>query len=80
MTASVAFTVIYAVRTGDAFGTAALAVTAVLINLRHIENLKRIKNGTEAHFSLIWKRKDEVSRIGMEEEDRNWTGRGDKKK
>ena len=80
MTASVAFPVIYAVRTGDAWGTAALAVTAVLINLRHIENLKRIKNGTEAHFSLIWKRKDEVSRIGMEEEDRNWTGCGDKKK
>ena len=38
-------------------------VAAVFINLKHVENLRRIKAGTEAHFSLLWNRKAEADRL-----------------
>lgn len=75
MTASVAFTAVYAVLTKNALGTLAFTVATLAILFRHLDNLKRIKNGDEAHFSLLWKRQEEVKRIGLEEEDRKWQAR-----
>ena len=75
MTASVAFTAVYAVLTKNALGTLVFTVTTLAILFRHFENLKRIKSGDEAHFSLLWKRQEEVKRIGLEEEDRKWQAR-----
>lgn len=40
-----------------------LMVAAVIIFYRHIENFERIKNGTEARFSLLWDRKSEAERL-----------------
>lgn len=64
MTASVAFPVIYAVQTHDVIGTFVLLGCAVVILAKHIENLQRIRNGTEAHFSFLWKREKEIERLG----------------
>ena len=75
MTASVAFTAVYAVLTKNALGTLAFTVATLAILFRHLDNLKRIKSGDEAHFSLLWKRQEEVKRIGLEEEDRKWQAR-----
>ena len=63
ITASLAFPVIYAVQTGDSVGTFILLGCAVIILLKHLENLKRIRNGSEAHFSFLWKRDEEIARL-----------------
>lgn len=60
---SAIFTLIYAFTTGDLVGTLILAIVAVVILCKHIENLKRIQNGTEAHISFLWKKNQEIERI-----------------
>lgn len=60
---SAIITLIYAFTTGDLVGTLILAVVAVVILCKHIENLKRIQNGTEAHISFLWKKDQEIERI-----------------
>ncbi|MBR2283090.1 MAG: glycerol-3-phosphate acyltransferase [Ruminococcus sp.] len=63
MSGSVIFTVFYALTSGDPVGTLCLAVAAVVMQFRHIENLKRIQNGTEAHISFLWRKDKELDRI-----------------
>ncbi|MCR4794289.1 MAG: glycerol-3-phosphate acyltransferase [Ruminococcus sp.] len=60
---SVIFTLIYALSTGDAVGTSILSVVSLVILFKHIENFKRIQNGTEAHISFLWKKEQEIARI-----------------
>lgn len=63
VTGSVIFTLIYALLTGDAIGTAILSTVSLIILFKHIENFKRIQNGTEAHISFLWKKDQEIARI-----------------
>lgn len=63
MTASVAYAVIYGVMNQDMVGMLIFMVAAVVICLKHIDNLKRIKNGTEVHFSYLWNKEAEIARI-----------------
>ena len=63
LSGSALFTVIYAFTTGDPAGTMILSATAIVILIKHIENLKRIQNGTEAHISFLWKKEQEIERI-----------------
>jgi len=63
MTGSLIFTTIYVLSTGDAVGTIALAAVSVIIFIKHIENLRRIQNGTEAHISFLWHKDQEIERI-----------------
>ena len=58
MTASVIFAATYGFMTRDIVGTVILFGAAVVINFRHLENIKRINNGTEAHFSYLWKKEE----------------------
>ncbi len=60
---AVIFTLVYALFTGDPYGTIMLAVVSVIILFKHIENFKRIQNGTEAHISFLWKKNDEINRL-----------------
>ena len=53
---SVIFTLIYAFSTGDAAGTAALAVLSVIVAFKHTKNFIRIHNDTEKHVSSLWKK------------------------
>ncbi len=62
MTASVVFAVTYGLMTGDVAGSLILMCVAFIIIVKHFENIKRIRNGTEAHFSYLWK-KEEKERI-----------------
>ena len=62
MSASVIFAVTYGSMTRDMIGTLILLGVSAVIILKHVENIKRIKNGTEAHFSFLWK-KEEKERI-----------------
>lgn len=63
ITASIAFPIIYGLYEKDLYGGLILAIGTVVICYKHIENLKRISNGTEAHFSYLWKRDEETERV-----------------
>ena len=63
VTGSVIFTLIYALMTGDLVGTLILSAVSIVILLKHIQNFKRIQNGTEAHISFLWKKEQEIARI-----------------
>ena len=63
ITASFAFPVIYAVQSKEPIGTFILLSCAVVILFKHMENLQRIRNGSEAHFSFLWKRDEEIARL-----------------
>lgn len=63
ITGSAFFTIIYAFTTGDPIGTMILSIVSIVILLKHIENIERIQNGTEAHISFLWKKDQEIERI-----------------
>ncbi len=63
MTASVIFPCIYGWVTQDIIGTLLLLLLAVVIWLKHLENLRRIKAGTEMHLSYLWKPDKEMARM-----------------
>lgn len=63
ITGSVMFTAIYAFLTGDMTGTLVLAAVSMVILYKHIENIRRIQNGTEAHISFLWNKDRELERI-----------------
>lgn len=63
ITASVAFVLIYGVLTKDIVGATILMIPAVVIILRHRENLRRIKNGTELKLRYLWKPEQEMARL-----------------
>lgn len=63
ITASIIFPILYGVLIGDLWGALILCVPGVAILFKHIENLERIHAGTEAHFSLLWKRDKELERV-----------------
>ncbi len=44
-------------------GAAIMFISTLFIWTKHFENLKRIKNGTEAHLSYLWKKDKELERI-----------------
>ena len=69
ITASVAFPIVYMSMTQDRIGAALYWILAIVIFCKHIENLKRIRNGAEVHFSFLWRRKKEIERIGGNPDD-----------
>ncbi len=72
ITASVAFPIIYAsLENGSSgrIGALIYGLMGLIILYKHIENLRRIRNGTEAHFSFLWRRKKEIERLGGDTND-----------
>lgn len=69
VTGSVIFTLAYALMTGDVVGTSILSVVSLVILYKHVENFKRIQNGTEAHISFLWKKDQEIARIRKNNDD-----------
>ncbi len=63
MSASVAYALIYGAMTKDVLAVCIFMIAAGVICWKHIENLKRIKNGTEVHFSYLWNKEKEIARI-----------------
>lgn len=66
VTMSVAFACIYGYMRQSLTVFLILMVAAVVMIYRHKENFQRIKNGTEARFSLLWNRKAEAERLHKE--------------
>ena len=69
ITASVIFPLIYGLMTRDATGALILCILPVVMFFKHFENIRRIISGTELHFSYLWKKDDEIRRIGANPED-----------
>ena len=63
ITASVAFSIIVGTMTGDTLSASILWISTVVILYKHVENIHRIKKGTEAHVSYLWKPKAELERL-----------------
>lgn len=63
MSASTVFTLVYASMTHDWIGTAALTLVTVVVHIKHIENMKRIMQGTEFHVSFLWDKEAEIQRV-----------------
>jgi len=63
LTASIVYPIIFALRTGSIAGGVILALVAVIMLYKHIENIKRIINGEEAHFSYLWNKDKELERL-----------------
>lgn len=68
MTASVVFPISYAIIRRDIIGAIILLVPAVVIFIKHTENIKRIYKGTEVRFSYLWEKNKEVERVTSNQE------------
>ncbi|MBP5159233.1 MAG: glycerol-3-phosphate acyltransferase [Lachnospiraceae bacterium] len=63
ITASIVFPIVYGLMTDSATGAMILAISSLVIILKHVENLRRISEGREMHLSYLWKGKKEVDRV-----------------
>lgn len=63
MSASVIFPMVYVWITGDWIGTTALIVVAVVVELKHRDNVQRITEGSELHISYLWNKEKEIKRV-----------------
>lgn len=61
--APVIFTVYYTIITSDIFGGLLFAVMSTVMFIRHIENLRHIKQNTEMRLSYLWNPEEERNRI-----------------
>lgn len=63
LAASTVFPFVYGGMAKNIGGAAILLIVTAVIAMKHIENLRRIANGTEMHLSYIWKPKKEMERM-----------------
>lgn len=63
ITASVIYPILYGVIADDSIGALIFMLVTVVILYKHVENVRRIRNGTEAHFSYLWKKDREIERL-----------------
>lgn len=63
ITASLALPILYGVLRKDAVGAVIICVATLVILLKHMENLRRIREGSEMHLSFLWKPDQEMDRI-----------------
>ena len=70
ISASMVFPVIYGFGGGSAAGVIALSAVALVILLKHRQNLVRIMQGKELKISYLWNKDQELARIGVSEQER----------
>lgn len=69
MTAALVFPLIYGIQMNDLIGALLFLAPAAVILIKHTENLKRIKNGTEFRFSYLWNKHRELVRTNVINDD-----------
>ena len=55
--------ILYGLFTKDYIGQIIFTVVGLIILSKHIKNFRRIAEGTEAHFSFLWRRESEIERV-----------------
>ena len=63
MSASVAYALIYGAMNQDILAAGIFMIAAVVMLFKHRDNIQRIKNGQEVHFSYLWNKDKEIERI-----------------
>lgn len=63
ITASIAYPIIYGILESSIIGALILLPVSACMFCKHIENLRRISQGTELHFSYMWHKEEETERI-----------------
>ena len=63
ITASLIYPALYSSITDDSIGAVIFMLATVVILYKHVENVRRIRNGTEAHFSYLWRKDREIERL-----------------
>lgn len=63
ITAAILFPISYGIMRQDVWGMIILFVSSVFVLLRHMENLVRIRKGTEMRLSYLWNREKELKRL-----------------
>ena len=69
ITAPISFFLLYGVLEKDLRGALILLILAITMFFKHVENIHRVKNGTEVHLSYIWNKDAELERIGERDEE-----------
>ena len=69
ITGAVFYPVYHGIERGDWRAAAILGLVTLPMLSKHIENLKRIKEGRELRLDFLWDRAGELDRIGFSEED-----------
>lgn len=64
---SVVWPLYYGLTTRYFVGAAILAIPAIPIFLKHMENFRRMREGTELRLSYLWQKDSELERIGHKE-------------
>lgn len=68
LSVSVLFPIVYGLMTKCVAGALILCLAIPAVWYRHAVNIRRIFAGTEAHFSLLWNRENEIQRVGQNAE------------
>ena len=63
ITASIGWPIIYGIIAGNLYGALIMLLATAAMMYKHLENIKRIKQGTELHFSYLWHKEAEKERI-----------------
>lgn len=69
ITASVLYPIYHGITTGNWKGAGILGSVALPMFSKHIENLKRIADGTELKIDFLWDKEAELERIGWVDEE-----------
>ncbi len=67
ITISIGYPIIYAVLSADIAGALIMGIATIAMLCKHIENIKRLKEGTELRFSYFWKKDKEAERARVTE-------------
>ncbi len=63
MTASIIFPVTYGILEGSLKGACIFLIATIFILFKHAENIIRIRNKSELHFSYLWNKEKEIKRM-----------------
>ena len=67
ITGSIAYPIYHGIERGDWRATAILGTVTVPMLSKHVENLRRIRQGKELKLDFLWDRDGELDRIGFSE-------------
>ena len=72
MSAAVVFPVVYGVLDRHLWGVVLLSVVAVVVVIRHAENIRRISRGQEIRLSYLWNKEGETARMQANYPEDEW--------
>lgn len=70
ITAPIAFFILYGVLERDACGALILLIVAVTMFFKHLDNIRRVRQGMEVRLSYIWNKEAEEERVRRHSEEK----------